>query len=108
MGERADFGKCSKRVYDRHVWSGYPCGRKAVGSHGLCGIHSPEAEARRKQKSDAYYAEQRQQSDARAAAEKFRRHSRSFYDALKLIVDGHNDPRTVARKAIEGKAPPNA
>lgn len=106
MGEASDFGRCTKRIYSGDAWSGYPCSRKAVGPHGFCGVHSPEAVARRKLKSVELYAEQRRQDEARYAADRFRRYAHDFYEALKKIADGHDDPMLLAHLTIKDKAPP--
>ncbi len=56
---------CQKRIWDR--FNQYTCGKTAKAeSNGqwFCGIHSPEAEAKRKAKSDARSAERsRQRND---------------------------------------------
>jgi hypothetical protein len=43
---------CKRRVYTGGSFSGHRCGRR-VKSDGFCGIHSPEATAKRREKSDA-------------------------------------------------------
>ena len=47
--------KCEKRVYTGGNFRGHICTKKANGCYEgrwLCGLHSPEADARRKEKAD--------------------------------------------------------
>lgn len=107
------------RIYGR--WAGNPAGRPedvrrciAVVHHGnfspggaqcshkrgqgpdglYCGTHNPEKVAERRAKAQA-------EADAKWDAKLAPHHDRvRFEKALKLIADGHNDPRWVARQAL--------
>jgi hypothetical protein len=95
---------CKETTFDR----GWPrkCSNKAVGDHGMCRVHSPEAVARRRAKADERDAKARVEWDRRRAEDRFKSHAHAFYDALKVIAEGHNNPMMLAKQVIEGKAPP--
>lgn len=63
--------QCKKRVFAgmRSDWGGHQCSRKA-GPSGFCGMHTPEAEERRKKKWDDEYRAERAREERRYAIEK--------------------------------------
>lgn len=97
-------GYCKATTFER----GWPrkCSNNAVGDHGMCRVHSPEAVARRRVKQDERDKIQAMNIQRQIAKARFASHARTFYDALKKIADGDNDPRALAYFTIEGKAPP--
>ena len=95
-----DKSKCAANVTSASIWDGgSQCTRKAIcdpdkdGNPTTCKQHSQEASKARKDKRDAEYARQ-----SREWA--FKRNGERFYDALKLIAEGHNDPRSLAQDVI--------
>ncbi len=86
---------CKAGFWSNERWSRYSqCSRKPV-IDGWCKQHSPEAEeARERQRKERADAEQRKWDRA------FSR-PRDYETALQQIADGHNDPRTLAREALE-------
>lgn len=60
---------CDKIVYGGNApWGGARCSNKAKVEHGgkwYCGVHSPEGEARRKQRQHARWAEERARNERR-------------------------------------------
>lgn len=98
--------RCKAMIADRQIWSlRYQCHRAPVRD-GFCKQHHPDAEAARRAKSHARWEERYAEDQRRRALAGFGAHASSLYAALKAIADGHNDPRTVAREAIEGIDPP--
>lgn len=98
--------RCKATVVDRQIWSlSYQC-RRAHVRDGFCKQHHPDAEAARRAKSHARWQEQFAADQKRWSAVEFGAHAAKLYAALKAIADGHNDPRTLAREAIEGIDPP--
>ncbi len=70
-----------------------------------CGMHAPEAVARRKAKSDAHDAAQRAEWARKIKARTDAAHAARAYPllraALEAIRDGDNDARGTARAALE-------
>lgn len=104
MRKKPTFGACKATVFER----GWPhkCGNNAIGSHGKCRVHSPEAVAAREAKANERAEADRAKWQRKFAEDKFNAHARSFYDALKAIADGDNNARQLARDVISGKTPP--
>jgi len=83
---------CQKRVWDR--FNSYTCGKTAkVESNGqwFCGIHSPEADAKRKAKSAAKSAEWNRQWREKEQAAKLTAFKLECFDdmLLELRAIGH-------------------
>lgn len=98
---------CAAAVHDSLGVGFHQCG--AVGKvqaegHWWCGVHSPEADARRKAASDAKAAAYRAKQDAHYATVRARQEllerAGAFKAALEEIAAGSNDPRAVAAKAL--------
>ncbi len=86
--------RCQERVSDAGGWRWYQCRRSAkVGEY--CKQHDPVAVAEkakaRKVKSDIEWLETRK----KIAGPR-------WHDVLRLIANGHNDPRTLAVEALHG------
>ena len=95
--------RCHVGVWSRERWSTYAqCSRKGAYDAVIdgkpvkvCAIHRPDAVAEREAAKQARYdAEQRKWA---------RQHKRptEYRDALRSIANGHNDPRSLAREALE-------
>jgi len=55
--------KCNSRTYLRDAFGGFVCRNTAIYD-GYCGVHHPDAVAKRKAKSDEQYAQKRAEWDA--------------------------------------------
>ncbi len=84
---------CEKRVYTGGSFRGHLCNKKAkVKDKGkwLCGLHSPDADARRKEKSDAKYREWDSQQREKRKQSDLIQHKVNCFDellaALKEVV----------------------
>lgn len=98
-GEAEDETRCIEQVADNSTrFTRYrQCGKKrGHGPDGLyCKVHVPDnvrARLEEKSKHDEEAWELR----------RFEFNGAAFARALKLIMDGHNDPRAVAREALDG------
>lgn len=73
-----------------------------VGRFGFCGVHDPLVVM---EKRAAREAQWRKEWDARDAMEKRRRNrdraEKRCVEVLREIADGHNDPRAIAREALD-------
>lgn len=97
-GTPPDFSRCAEEVFSGRGMH-HQCGNKATvepdeqGRPTKCRVHSK-----------AFHDEKAAEADRRYRAERkrnaFQWNGRRFYEALKLIADGHNDPRAVAEEAI--------
>ncbi len=96
QGRAPDFTRCCEEVSDSMNWNTYQCSRKrGYGpDKAYCKQHDPEAVKARRAASDAKY-------NAEFNKRRYEWHGRKFFDVLKQIVDGHNDPRTLARETID-------
>jgi hypothetical protein len=93
-----DFARCRAQTYDNVSRNFSQCSRKKVIERdgvGYCKQHDPEAEKAR----DAVRRE-REMAEARTRERQWKR-PLEYRDALREIANGHNDPRTVAREALE-------
>lgn len=103
-------GECS---YTDRITHFYPCSHKAkvrrnvemrdgsVRELGFCGIHDPEAILRKAAKRHAESQSKYQEMLNKWAEEKRVRDSRPDYiAALRVIADGHNDPRSLAAEIL--------
>jgi len=85
-------------------WTSGPCGKKpkhdpdAKGRPTRCGMHSAEAIARRKAKSEARYQAQRAKWDRAREQDRLRREALQI---VRRIAEGHNDPRGIASEWFE-------
>ena len=97
--------RCAAGVSGHGGWRTYQCSRKR--GHGpeqaYCKQHDPVA---RKEKQDARWTEYKARMDAqqaeRNAKNAHRRLGVAAIAALKLIADGHNDPRALAQSVLDG------
>lgn len=100
-GVAPDFKRCCASLHDKWHPGGYQCSRKRGFGPDLayCRQHDPETVKKRR-------------DEVRTAGEKRYRKQRlewagpRFYEVLKQIADGHNDPRTIAALAIKTYHPP--
>lgn len=87
---------CQKRVWDS--FHNHICGKKAAYLDGdgkpACKLHSAAAKAQRELASEMRYTQERAEGE-------YRWNAKQMFDALLLIAQGHNDPRTLAREAIK-------
>ena len=93
--ETYDPGKCQQEVYvSEGGWPRYyQCSRRPLAGTQHCKQHQPDAiEARRAE------ADKRHQKAWRKRMMEFA--GPTFFDALKKIADGDNNPRETAREAI--------
>ena len=96
-GHAPDLARCCEEVWSNERWPrATQCSRKR--GHGpdgaYCKQHDPEAVKARQAASDAKY-------NAEFNKRRYELHGRKFFDVLKVIADGHNDPRTLARETID-------
>lgn len=91
-----DTTRCCELVSDSNGWRYHQCSRKrGYGPEkAYCKQHDPEAVKARREASDAKY-------NAQINKLRYEWHGRKFFDVLKIIADGHNDPRTLARETID-------
>lgn len=101
-GER--FG-CTTRVFsDGRDMTGHSCGKTAKhdpdwqGNPTKCGIHSAAAEAKRKAKFEAKYAEDRAKWAREAAQSRLESEAATI---IRQIADGHNDPRALCAEWVQ-------
>ena len=91
------------------VWTGLgnghglsqQCGRTGKVQHEgrwYCGMHSPEAKAKRKAKSDAHYQQYREKMDAKYAREDFDRRAGDALRAMNIT-----DPQTLTDSYQQGR-----
>lgn len=94
-GHLPDFDRCCENLRDRYQPGGYQCTRKrGYGPDGAyCKQHDPAAVAEREAKSKKKYDEQWHRRRLELGG-------RRFYEALRKIADGHNDPRALAQETI--------
>ena len=88
---------CCEQVRDQERWPRYHrCRFKAaVTREGkpYCRVHDPKLrEIKVKERQRDWNTKQNQ--------ERFKWHGRTFYNALKQIAEGHNDPGALARETI--------
>ena len=96
MGE-----KCNARVNDPGLWSrSHRCTRNAVIA-GYCRLHHPDAVQARKDVREVKWKAEREIAQRRYALGQL---GEKMVVALIAIRDGHNDPREVAREALEGNS----
>jgi hypothetical protein len=91
--------RCCKWVSHPRGWGGRQCERKrGYGpEQAYCKQHDPVAEKARNDERDARWAAEREEIRANL---KLQRNAQNFLDALRLIANGHNDPRSLALEAI--------
>ena len=97
--------KCVESVWTG-LGNGYglsqQCGRTGKVQHEgrwYCGMHSPEAKAKRKAKSDAHYQQYREKMDAKYAREDFDRRAGDALRAMNIT-----DPQTLTDSYQQGAA----
>lgn len=93
-----DMARCRAQVYEPVSRNFGQCARKKaveVDGVGYCNQHSPSAQKRRNEARLEREAAEQRQRDRR-----FKRPI-DYRDALREIAAGHNDPRSVARDALE-------
>lgn len=95
-GHKPDYSRCCEEVYEQgRGMMTHQCARKA--KHGpdgaYCKQHDPAAVKAREDLASAKYAAQRR-------AERPRWYAKKMLEALKLIADGHNDPRSLAAEIV--------
>lgn len=97
---KPDYSKCAANVSSASIWDGgLQCSRKAScdpNSHGnmtTCKQHSETVTKAREKKAKEKYALENRKWLIRLNGQK-------FYDALKKIADGHNDPRGLAKATL--------
>lgn len=92
-----DYNRCCARVYSDAHRASYQCKRKnGHGLHGAyCKIHDPEkVAARREAQLSAWqinWSKERRRADFVVECQA----------AIRLIADGHNDPRALAQSIID-------
>lgn len=96
-GHQPDYSRCCQEVWSNERWSRHSqCQRKR--GHGpdgaYCRQHDPEVVKARRAASDARYK-------AEFNEKRYGWHGKTFFDALQLIADGHNDARGLARETID-------
>lgn len=98
QGRAPDLTRCCEEVttYVGRFPQHHQCGRKrGYGpDKAYCKQHDPEAVKARREASEAKY-------NAEFNKRRYQWHGRKFFDVLKIIADGHNDPRTLARETID-------
>jgi len=97
--ERDDPSRCAGRVMDRYWWESSQCSRKR--GHGpeqaYCKQHDPVAiKAKRKAQREKWEAEWAAKEAAAARKNAVQAAKDAALAACKAIVDGHNDPRSLA------------
>ena len=104
--------KCVESVWTG-LGNGYglsrQCGRTGKVQHEgrwYCGMHSPEAKAKRKAKSDAHYQQYREKMDAKYAREDFDRRAGDALRAMNItdpqtLTDSYQQGRVAAFKEAE-------
>jgi hypothetical protein len=96
-GGKIDLTRCRAQTYESVSRNFSQCSRKKVvevDGFGYCKQHSPEAEAKRNEAR-----REREAADRRRSDYQYKR-PLEYRDALRLIADGHNDPRAVAAEAL--------
>lgn len=73
---------CKERVMDSTGWHPYPCSKPAKRD-GYCGVHHPDAVARRRAKSYALHARKMADLDSRANRENLKR---KLLEAVRVSV----------------------
>lgn len=104
-GAAPDFTHCCEEVtfYIGRWPKNKQCDRKrGYGpDQAYCKQHDPAAVEKRRGAADARYRDAQNKR-------RYELYGRTFFDALKKIADGHNDPRTLAmditQKFIDGEA----
>ena len=98
-GRTPDFSRCCVKVRDGSSrWPHYyQCSRK--NGHGpdgaYCKQHVPDVVAKRDE-------ERRERELARYRKQQMEWAGPRWFNVLKQIADGHNDPRSLAKEAIKG------
>lgn len=91
-----DYSLCCEQVRDSRVWGSYQCRRKC--GHGpegaYCKQHDPEKVAVRQAKQNEAYKEKQK-------VWAFEANGKRFYEKLKLIAEGHTEPRALAIETIK-------
>lgn len=94
-----NFERCCKTVWSKLGGWTVPSQCAKPRGHGpdgaYCKSHDPAVVAARKAKADRAERERRLKNTLEWSGPRFAR-------ALLLIADGHNDPRTLARAALDG------
>ncbi len=97
-------GKCVESVWTS-LGNGHgitqQCGRTGKVQHEgkwYCGIHSPEAKAKRKAKSDVHYQQYREKMDAKYAREDFDRRAGDALRAMNIT-----DPQALTDSYQQGR-----
>lgn len=101
-----DANGCKKLMYRPGAFRGVACGKKVTGKHGFCGIHSPEAVAKREALSRARYANEMARTEKRIAEAKERERKlavfpellaalRPFADMAPLLSDNESDAQMI-------------
>ena len=95
-GFAPDYNRCCVAVWRDKLSKGSQCNRpRGYGpDEAYCKQHDPAAKEARNKKSEAVWNE-------RYNKERYSIHGRNFFDALKKIADGHNDPRALAKEVIK-------
>lgn len=96
-GRAPDFKRCCEEVWSKERFSISSQCRKPRGygpEKAYCKIHDPDYV---KEKS----IKQRQEYIERVNKERYKWHGREFFNALEIIANGHNDPRTLATEVIK-------
>jgi hypothetical protein len=93
-GIRPDFTRCCEEVYAN--FQSHQCGRKrGFGpDKAYCKQHDPDAVKARRAASERKYLDE-------INAKQSQWHGPKFLAVLRQIADGHNDPRSIAKEAIE-------
>jgi hypothetical protein len=99
---RPDLGRCAESVFGDYT--SHQCQNKAKfdpdesGNPTTCGVHSEARVAAKKTKRDAEYELCLKGLERNAAEGNFAKES--CY-AIRLIADGHNDPRALANEILD-------
>jgi hypothetical protein len=89
-----DETRCQAEVWETRWPRPYQCQRKAVVDGKWCKQHDPAAIEARKKAADA-------RSDAEWQKRRIEIHGKCFYETLKQIAEGHNDPRALAQEMLD-------
>jgi hypothetical protein len=96
--QKPDAERCCEGIYGD--WRSHQCKRKrGYGpEEAYCKTHDPVAV---KAKNDAQSAKWAAEWAEAEAKRKLASNAQNFLDSLRLIADGHNDPRSLAIEAIK-------
>ena len=94
--------RCERHVPAPYTFGGFPCANLAVGrweGRWLCGVHSPQAEARRREKQEKKYQEK-----SRAWKERWKREQYDRDAGAVCLAFGITNPKKELKKVFQRAA----